>query len=620
MSNYSIESMMLQRILFIIGVFISPSFLLAGPEYVYVVDLNHVVNDRVQVTLSVPRVNDKTVHFHLPKIIPGTYAEYDFGRLVHDFQAMDESGNVLPVSHPDVNSWTIKRAGKLKTITYWVDDTYDLTEGKAVAGMSGTNIEEGKHFLLNGHGFFGYFDGYYHLPVQIDVIRPASFYGSSAYSHVAISGNRDRYRAPNYAYVVDMPIMYCQPDTATVQIGQTDVLISVYSPNGLVDASFLKQAYGQLLESQAAYLGGRLPVERYAFLMYFMAESLPIGTGALEHNYSSVYCLPEMAQEMLAPFLVNIAAHEFFHILTPLQLHSEEIHHFDFHDPDMSRHLWLYEGVTEYFAHHNQVCSGIISAEEFLKRMGDKIQDSKTRYQDDLPFTELSEGCLGKYAHEYGNVYQKGALIAMCLDLELINWSGGTYRLIDLLSDLTKRFGPEKPFRDSKLIKEIISLTGPKIGNFFAWYVTGDRPLDYAYFFNLAGVAYQSPADTFVYSLGDVQLGLNQETGRLVVNGVYQLNEFGRALGYKEGDELVSIQGQPLPSSAFGPFFKGIFAQVNEGDRFEVTVLRKEGGGAREVQLVAPIKRSRMVFSPELVYRDLPADRQAMIRKVWLNQ
>ena len=133
-------------------------------------------------------------------------------------------------------------------------------------------------------------------------------------------------------------------------------------------------------------------------------------------------------------------------------------------------------------------------------------------------------------------------------------------------------------------------------------------------------MAYQSPADTFVYSLGDVQLGLNQETGRLVVNGVYQLNEFGRALGYKEGDELVSIQGQPIPSSAFGPFFKGIFAQVNEGDRFEVTVLRKEGGGAREVQLVAPIKRSRMVFSPELVYRESPAERQSMIRKVWLNQ
>lgn len=611
---------MLQRILFFIIILMSAITLQADPGYRYEVDLNHVVNDRVKVTLTVPALHKNTLKFQLPKIIPGTYAEYDFGRLVKDFKALDEHGLELPVNHPDVNTWTIRQAKKMKTITYWVDDTYDLTEGKAVAGMSGTNIEEGKHFLLNGHGFFGYFVGYYDLPVQIDVIRPETFYGSSAYPKVEVTGNRDRYRAPNYAYVVDMPMMYCRPDTSTVRIGKTDVLISVYSPNGLVKSSFLQNAYSQLLESQAAYLGGQLPVERYAFLMYFMSEQLPIGTGALEHNYSSVYCLPEMDQSVLAPFLVNIAAHEFFHILTPLQLHSEEIHHFDFNDPDMSRHLWLYEGVTEYFAHHNQVCSGMINQNEFLERMGDKIQDSKTRYQDNLPFTKLSEGCLDKYAHEYGNVYQKGALIAMCLDLELINWSGGRYRLINLLTDLTAKFGPHKPFRDQLLVKEIVALTDQKIGDFFALYVMGDRPLDYAYFFNLAGVAYSPPSDTFVYGLGDVQLGINKETGRLVVNGVYQLNEFGRALGYKEGDELISVQGQPVPASAFGPYFKDIFAQVNEGDRFEVAVLRKEGGSAREVQLVAPIKRIRLVLSPELAYREQTAERQAMIRKVWLNQ
>ncbi len=592
----------------------------ADPGYRYEVDLNHVLNDRVKVTLAVPDLNRNTLKFQLPKIIPGTYTEYNFGRLVHGFTAEDENGQSLFVTHPDVNTWIIKQAKKLKTITYWVDDTYDLTEGKAVAGMSGTNIEEGRHFLLNGHGFFGYFDKFYDLPIQIDVVRPNDFYGSSAYPDVEVIGNRDRYHAPNYAYVVDMPMMYCRPDTATVRIGKTVVLISVYSPNGLVESSFLQQAYSRLLKSQAAYLGGQLPVDRYAFLMYFMAEQLPIGTGALEHNYSSVYCLPEMDQSVLAPFLVNIAAHEFFHILTPLQLHSEEIHHFDFNDPNMSRHLWLYEGVTEYFAHNNQVYSGMISKEEFLKRMGDKIQDSKTRYSDNLPFTKLSEGCLGRYANEYGNVYQKGALIAMCLDLELINWSGGEYRLVNLVSDLTKRFGPHKPFQDKSLIQEIVALTDKKIGDFFTWYVTGDRPLDYAYFFNLAGVAYSPPSDTFVYGLGDVQLGIDQETGHLVVNGIYQLNEFGRALGYKDGDELISVQGQPMPATAFGPYFKGIFAQIKEGERFEVTVLRKEGGLAREVQLAAPIKRIRRVLTPELTYRNQTVDRQDMIRKVWLNQ
>ena len=591
----------------------------AVPAYRYTVDLVHVIDDRVKVELKTPIIRQKKVTFHFPKIIPGTYTSYDFGRVVSHFRAMDRNGNELPVEHPDINSWTIRKADQLYMISYWVDDTYDMTEGKPVSGMSGTNIEEGRNFLLNGHGFFGYLEGFEQLPLTIDVLKPEGMFGSSAYAQVQSDGQVDHYEAPDYAYVVDMPMMYCSPDTATVHIGDTEVLISVYSPNQQVEASYLAEAYTGLLRSQAAYLGGELPVDRYAFLMYFMSEPLPIGTGALEHNYSSVYCLPEMNQESLRPFLVNIAAHEFFHILTPLQLHSREIHDFDFNDPEMSRHLWLYEGVTEYFAHHNQVRSGLITREEFIRRMGEKIQESKSLYQDDLPFTRLSEGCLDKYAHEYGNVYQKGALIAMCLDLELINWSGGTYRLIDLMGDLAAQYGPDRPFRDKDLIRDIAALTSPRIRAFFDQYVTGDTPLDYAHFLNLAGIGYLEPADTLVFTLGDVSLGLNPESGRLVVNGVYQLNEFGRALGYKEGDELISIQGQPLPKTAFGPFFKGIFAEVNEGDRFEVAVLRKEGGSAREVTLTAPIRRVRKVFAPVLEIRDPIAGRQEMIRLAWLH-
>lgn len=591
----------------------------ATPALHYTIDLNQVVDDRVKVELKMPKIRQKKGAFHFPRIIPGTYTAYDFGRLVNHFKAMDRNGNELPVEHQDINTWMIRQADQLYMITYWVDDTYDLTEGKPVAGMSGTNIEQGRNFLLNGHGFFGYLQGFEDLPLTIDVIRPEGMFGSSAYPAVQTDGQVDHYEAPDYAFVVDMPIMYCVPDTVTVHIGKTDVLISVHSPNRQVEASYLAEAYSGLLRSQAAYLGGELPVDSYAFLMYFMSEPLPIGTGALEHNYSSVYCLPEMSQESLRPFLVNIAAHEFFHILTPLQLHSREIHDFDFIDPRMSRHLWLYEGVAEYFAHHNQVRSGMIYREEFIRRMAEKVQQSKSLYQDDLPFTRLSEGCLDKYAHEYGNVYQKGALIAMCLDLELTNWSGGTYRLIDLMKDLDAEYGPDKPFRDKDLIKEITSLTGPQIRKFFDFYVTGNTPLDYAHFLNLAGIEYQEPSDTLVYTLGDVSLGMNPESGRLVVNGVYQLNEFGRALGYKEGDELISIQGQPMPKTAFGPFFKGIFAQVREGDRFEVAVLRKEGGSAREVTLTAPIRRVRKVLEPELVLREPVVGRQEMIRLAWLQ-
>jgi predicted metalloprotease with PDZ domain len=101
-----------------------------------------------------------------------------------------------------------------------------------------------------------------------------------------------------------------------------------------------------------------LPVLSYQFLYYFEdPEKGPKGKGdggygALEHSYSSLYFLPETALEPNLHSMVNeVSSHEFLHILTPLNLHSEEIENFDFVNPKMSQHLWLYEGVTEYFAH-----------------------------------------------------------------------------------------------------------------------------------------------------------------------------------------------------------------------------------------------------------------------------
>jgi predicted metalloprotease with PDZ domain len=69
----------------------------------------------------------------------------------------------------------------------------------------------------------------------------------------------------------------------------------------------------------------------------------------------------------------DVVSHEFFHIVTPLTIHSKEIHYFDYNSPKMSEHLWMYEGVTEYFAiFSNQ--SRLIPEEEFYSRMAERLK------------------------------------------------------------------------------------------------------------------------------------------------------------------------------------------------------------------------------------------------------
>lgn len=68
----------------------------------------------------------------------------------------------------------------------------------------------------------------------------------------------------------------------------------------------------RFLVAATKYLGGRLPVDKYAFIFYFNGEQNVPAEGALEHNYSSFYTLPESPQQQIAPLLLDIAAHEFF--------------------------------------------------------------------------------------------------------------------------------------------------------------------------------------------------------------------------------------------------------------------------------------------------------------------
>ena len=270
-------------------------------------------------------------------------------------------------------------------------------------------------------------------------------------------------------------------DTVHLRLANADILISVYSPNGKIKASEVAHELKPLLKAQLHYLGGRFPVNNYAFLIVMSAHLKNGSYGALEHAQSSFYYLPEDSIGVMGPVIRDVSAHEFFHIQTPLNLHSEEIGSFDFENPKMSKHLWLYEGLTEYAAQHMQLQGGLITLEEFLQRMTEKYRSMNFSYDNSIPFTKLSKGVLDKYKEEYGNVYQKGALIGLCLDLYLRSETDGRYGTQQLVRDLSARFGPDKSFQDEDLFKLIAETTKIKgINQFFSDYVSGSKALPLA--------------------------------------------------------------------------------------------------------------------------------------------
>ena len=136
----------------------------------------------------------------------------------------------------------------------------------------------------------------------------------------------------------------------------------------------------------------------------------------------------------------------------------------------MSKHLWLYEGVTEYTSVLVQVRQGLMSFGEFISELESKLR-SADNYDAYLPMTVMSEHVLDLFNEEYNSVYDKGAMIAMCLDLQLRVESQGQHGLLDMMNDLGQHFGPDTFFVDDALFGYLSERWESGLDEFFARYV-----------------------------------------------------------------------------------------------------------------------------------------------------
>jgi predicted metalloprotease with PDZ domain len=524
------------------------------------IDLVNVQNDQVKVSVVAPVLTTSTATYQFAKIIPGTYAIADYGRYVVDFRAMDKSGNALPVQRTDSNTWVISRAENLARVEYLVNDTYDSEYGQAfdegsktIFSPAGTNILAGKNFVLNLCGFAGYFSGKKDIPYTVRITHPENIQASSALDDEDKAAGSDQFRVSRYAELVDHPIIYASPDIATTKIGDMDVLLSVYSPRKKsITAKALFPDLEKMMRAQKTYLGTINNTKKYAVLSYITtgAADDAKGIGALEHNTSTTAVFQET---MKTKDLIHVISHEFFHTLTPLNVHSREIQDFDFNSPKMSAHLWMYEGFTEYFANHFQVHQGLISEETFYAKMAEKEKLSRQMYRDNLSFTDMSRNVLDPVMKaQYPNVYEKGALIAMCLDIMLREASGGKTGVLHMMGELSKKYGPSRPFNDADLIPEITRMTNPEIGAFLEEHVIKGTPIDYEKYLKRVGVqraTVQEPTLVVFLAGGKPYVVVDTAAKKAIVTLHDGNNAFMQALGVQHGDELLEINEVPVDAS-----------------------------------------------------------------------
>jgi predicted metalloprotease with PDZ domain len=446
----------------------------------YSIDLNRRADDLFHVTLRVSGLTPANAVYQFAATAPGTYQVMNIGRYVKSFVAYDGQGRRLPTERVSVNQWRLSDPARVRTIRFAVTETWDSPLDHPIYKMCGTSIER-DHVLINPHAVIGYPTGLQAAPVRLRLAYPAAWRVGTALKR----GPDGVFVADNYDQLVDSPILLGPLSRARLAVTGVPIDVYAYSEHGEIKASQLLAAMSGMLHAAGRFLG-KLPVDRYTFLYHFGDAS----AGAWEHSFSSEYVLKEGEfTDSVGRQVSDIAAHEFFHIVTPLNIHSEIIEHFNFVTPVPSRHLWLYEGTTEWAAHAMQLRAGLKTPEQYLATQIRKMQLDRQSFDSTWSLRELA---LTSYSDsgqaQYGNIYLRGALTAGLLDIRLLELSHGQRGLQDLIRELTHKYGKRRAFPDSTFVDTVVAMTHPEIRDFFDRYVWGAEHLPVKEYYAKLGI------------------------------------------------------------------------------------------------------------------------------------
>lgn len=578
-----------------------------SPQIAYVVEVTNPLDDIFRVTVKANGLSDQNGIYNFASTAPGTYSLLDFGRFVSSFKAFDRSGREIPAERISTNRWKISRPGELATITYDIEDSFDAkVADNAVAPMCGSGIDT-NYATFNTFAVLGYFEGLQSAPVRMKVEYKPGWIIATALD----TDQEGYYVADTFDRLADSPVLTGKLSVSTTKVNDIDVDVYVYAVDTTLTAPTILTMANDVLQSAGAFIGSS-PVPYYKFLFVlldgptFQRYGLT-SAGALEHSYSSLYVLPVSPASLGQ--LQGIMAHEFMHILTPLNLHSEIIHSFNFASPNPSEHLWLYEGVTEWVSDIMQLRSGLMNADEYLGQVTAKL-NVNDNFDKDM---SLSEMALSVYTEkggsQFGNIYNKGAVTAALLDIRLLELSGGKKGFREVFLSLLDKYGSKKPFPEKEFFDVVVQETYPEIRQFINDYIRGTKELPYKEYFAKLGYRYvpKKPSEDTRPAIGVSISGDGQ--GHLVAAKV---SEEAKTYGLQDGDILVKLFGTELTfQNANGVF--ATLAEKKVGDPYEVVVRR----GDKEITIQAKLVQ-RWTYH---VFEDTGTltDRQEMLRQSWLK-
>jgi predicted metalloprotease with PDZ domain len=421
--------------------------------------------------------------------IPGSYMIRDFAKNIVTMNAKDSSNKSIKIQKLDKQKWQLEPNQSSVEINYQIY-AFDLSIRSAYI------CDE--YAFFNGTSLFFKIDGLEEAPCTVELVKPTIKETLNWRVATSLACAQEtlwtfgQYCADSYLELIDHPVLIGEFDEC--HFGAADTEFSLVLAGGhMADTSRITCDLEKICQHHVDFFEAPSPVSRYLFIT-LLCDS---GFGGLEHISSTAllyprFDLPRLDQSNDMPdgyrTFLSLCSHEFFHTWLVKRMKPTELLLPDLSQENYTEQLWIYEGFTSYYDDLTLLRCGLISIDSYLELLGQQItrlainlgrqKQSITESSFDAwtRFYKQDEGAVNNIV----SYYNKGAVLAYCLDSLIQEHSKGKHSLNDVLRLMWSNYQAGQLTNNDSvqhIVKESLSID---LGDFFnsALYSLDELPIE----------------------------------------------------------------------------------------------------------------------------------------------
>lgn len=553
------------------------------------------------VEMNISGLHQKVLDLKMPVWTPGSYLVREFSKNVESFTA-EANGEQLDVRKIRKNIWHIP-VGNISNIKIrYKVYAFELSVRTSLIDVS--------HAFLSTTGIFVYPDGMLHHPSVIHII-PYKGWTKVSTSLESVGNDPFTLHAPNYDILFDSPIEVGNQDVFGFDVDGVKYEVAMCG-GGNYDKAKLSRDMPQIIRQEAAIYYEN-PNKHYVFIVHNTSK----GGGGLEHLSSTVLgaSRDNYANERGYQNFLSLVAHEHFHLWNVKRLRPLVLGPFDYDNENYTTDLWIAEGFTAYYQDIIIRRTNLYPADNYIGIIANNITNLEN--QPGAKIETLADASFDAWIKLYRpnentanstiSYYTKGSLVALMLDLEIINNSQGKFSLDDVMRYMYDTYYKTKKrgYTDEEFKRGLEKFAGENLDEFYKKYINGLDAMDFNKYLGYAGYELVNEFS----SNNDPALGVisKNENGKIIVTGVVR----GTAAwinGINVNDEITAIDGNKVTD------MNAVLDGKKPGDKISVSVLRD---GLPLIIPVTLFKKTLVKYHIDSVAQ--PTDRQMLVRKKWLS-